>query len=85
MAEVISAERASLEDIKSMADEVIDTTETTISQLKDMLAERYAGRKGQIIRVVVVSFGYKYGLPLESDLVFDARCLPNPFYIDYLI
>ncbi|MBU4204405.1 MAG: RNase adapter RapZ, partial [Acidobacteria bacterium] len=84
MAEVIAAERESLADIKGMADEVIDTTESTVSQLKEILTERFSGRKGQPMRVVVVSFGYKYGLPLDSDLVFDARCLPNPFYIDRL-
>jgi UPF0042 nucleotide-binding protein len=84
MAEVIAAERESLADIKGMADEVIDTTEKTTSQLKEFLTDRFLGRKGQPMRVVVVSFGYKYGLPLDSDLVFDARCLPNPFYIDRL-
>ena len=84
MTEVIAAERKSLADIKKMADEVIDTTETTVSQLKEVLTEKFSSRKGQPMRVVVVSFGYKYGLPLDSDLVFDARCLPNPFYVDRL-
>ena len=67
-----------------MADEVIDTTNTTIPQLKEMLSRRFSKTKRESVRTVVMSFGYKFGIPLDSDLVFDTRFLPNPFYVDQL-
>ena len=84
IAEVISEERQSLSKIKDMADEVIDTSIMTVAQLKEYLTEKFSHGEGHELRVVVISFGYKHGLPLDSDLVFDTRCLPNPFYIDKL-
>ena len=71
-------------EIKNMADEVIDTSALTISQLKERLARNLLKRRASRMQVVIVSFGYKYGLPLDSDLVFDTRFLPNPFYVDRL-
>ncbi len=82
--EMIAEERNSLAEIKNMADEVIDTSSMKISELKDQLISRFSLAKGTEMRVVIISFGYKYGLPMDSDLVFDARCLSNPFYIDHL-
>jgi UPF0042 nucleotide-binding protein len=67
-----------------MADAVIDTSGLNIYQLKDVIAERILRRKRPRTQVVLTSFGYKHGLPLESDLVFDTRLLPNPFYDDRL-
>jgi UPF0042 nucleotide-binding protein len=80
----VQLERESLAGIKAMADEVIDTTSLNISQLKKVLAGRFLKRKDQKMKIMIVSFGYKYGIPLDSDLVFDTRFLPNPFYIDEL-
>jgi UPF0042 nucleotide-binding protein len=80
----VQLERESLAAIKAMADEVIDTTSLNISQLRKLLARRFSKRKEQKMKIMIVSFGYKYGIPLDSDLVFDTRFLPNPFYIDEL-
>lgn len=77
-------ERKRLAEIKSMSDEVIDTSETTIAELKKILSRRFRKRSVDTIQVMIVSFGYKYGIPLDSDLVFDTRFLPNPFYMEIL-
>lgn len=80
--EGVRLERKRLAPIKKMADEVIDTTNLSISQLKDIFARRFLKKSAQRLRVVIVSFGYKYGIPLDSDLIFDTRFLPNPFYVE---
>ncbi|MCR4397186.1 MAG: RNase adapter RapZ, partial [Candidatus Saccharicenans sp.] len=80
----VRLERKKLAAIKDMADEVIDTTGLTISQLKEQVLERVLRPKRRRLQVYVVSFGYKHGLPLDSDLVFDTRFLPNPYYLDSL-
>lgn len=82
--ENVRVERKRLEEIKKMADEVIDTTSIDIAQIKELLTERFMKKKGRRLQIVLISFGYKYGIPLDSDLVFDTRFLPNPFYIDEL-
>ncbi len=82
--ENIALERKRLERIKKLADDVIDTSATSIIQLRKMLTTRLLVRREVKLQVLVVSFGYKYGLPVDSDLVFDTRFLPNPFYIDQL-
>lgn len=84
VADSISLERERLAEIKAMADEVIDTTSLSVWDLKKMLARRFLRKKAQQLQVVIVSFGYKYGIPVDSDLVFDTRFLPNPFYINTL-
>ncbi len=84
MTESVHLERERLAAIKGMADEVIDTTLLNIYQLKEHLTKRFLKEKYEKMQIVVVSFGYKYGIPLDSDLVFDTRFLPNPFYIDEL-
>lgn len=80
----VRLERKKLAPIRDMADEVIDTTGLTISQLKEQVFERILRKKQRHLQVFVISFGYKYGLPLDSDLVFDTRFLPNPYYLDSL-
>ncbi|MGB9907334.1 MAG: RNase adapter RapZ [Candidatus Saccharicenans sp.] len=80
----VRLERKKLAAIKDMADEVIDTTGLTISQLKEQVLERVLRPKRRRLQVYIVSFGYKHGLPLDSDLVFDTRFLPNPYYLDSL-
>jgi len=82
--EGVRLERKRLLPIRRMADEVVDTSGLNIYQLKDTIAERVLRRKKPRTQVVLTSFGYKHGLPLESDLVFDTRLLPNPFYVDRL-
>jgi len=82
--ESVHLERERLAAIKGMADEVIDTTSLNIYQLKEHLTKRFLKEEHEKMQIVVVSFGYKYGIPLDSDLVFDTRFLPNPFYIDEL-
>ncbi len=82
--ESVQLERKRLDEIKSMADEVIDTTSTNLSQIKEHLTRKFFKKKDRKMQIMVVSFGYKYGIPLDSDLVFDTRFLSNPFYIDEL-
>lgn len=79
--EGVRMERERLEGIKKLADEVIDTSVSNIVQLKELLKSRFSDKKKLSIQVVIISFGYKYGVPLDADLVFDTRFLPNPFYV----
>jgi len=80
----VRLERRHLAPIKAMADEVIDTSGTNLSQLKERFTQRFSKAAKPHLRVVVVSFGYKYGVPVDADLIFDTRFLPNPFYVDEL-
>jgi len=82
--EGVRLERQRLLPIRALADEVVDTSGLNIYQLKEAIAERVLRRRRPRTEVVLTSFGYKHGLPLESDLVFDTRLLPNPFYVDRL-
>ena len=71
--------------VKERADFVIDTSRTSTAQLREELLRLFGqeGEKGEMT-VSVTSFGFKYGLPLEADLVFDVRFMPNPFYMEDL-
>lgn len=80
--EGVNLERKRMAEIKNLADEVIDTSGTTISGLKDIFKTKLLRGVWQRMQVMITSFGYKHGLPLDSDLVFDTRFLPNPFYIE---
>jgi UPF0042 nucleotide-binding protein len=82
--EGIRLERKRLDPIKKMADEVFDTSSTNISQLKEVLTRRLVKGKKPSLQIAIVSFGYKYGIPLDSDLILDTRFLPNPFYVESL-
>ena len=83
--EAVRRERALMEPLKARADVVIDTTHTSTAQLRARLLWEFGGAAEQSgMAVNVVSFGFKYGLPMEADLVFDVRFLPNPYYIDEL-
>lgn len=82
--EGIVLERKRLAKIKNLADEVLDTSFTNLAELKEILTRQFLRKKGLSLQIVVVSFGYKYGIPLDSDLVFDTRFLPNPHYIDVM-
>lgn len=80
--EAIRLERKRLEAIKAMADEVIDTSDTTIAQLRELMIKKLWPRPKKKLQITIITFGYKYGLPLEADLIFDTRFLANPFYVD---
>ncbi len=83
--EAIQAEKKLLEDIRGKADMIIDTTELSTADLKEKMNRLYSPEKWEKnILLTVISFGYKYGLPLDADLVFDVRFLPNPYYVDSL-
>jgi UPF0042 nucleotide-binding protein len=80
--EAIDEEILRLEPIKEMSDLVIDTGDLKSMELRTILMEYIAGaRESKPFRIVVQSFGYKYGMPQEADFVFDARFIPNPFYV----
>ncbi|MEN6620385.1 MAG: RNase adapter RapZ [Smithella sp.] len=81
----IRLEREKLSSLKKMADRVIDTTSSNVHQLKDIVQQYFlpsSGHKKMIINVI--SFGYRYGLPADADLVYDARFLPNPYFVKEL-
>jgi len=82
--EAVALERKRLAEIKNLSDEVIDTSQMSILELKKLLTHKYTKKRSIKLQVMIVSFGHKYGVPLDSDLVFDTRFLPNPFYIDDL-
>jgi UPF0042 nucleotide-binding protein len=83
--EAIRAERKAMAHLREIADRIIDTSGLTVHQLKARLAELYvvpAARTG--LATSLVSFGFKHGLPVDADLVFDVRFLPNPHFVDAL-
>jgi UPF0042 nucleotide-binding protein len=82
----IAEERRLLADLKGEADVVVDTSELNVHELRDRLRELFGepGLTEAPLRTSIVSFGYKHGLPLDVDLVFDCRFLPNPHWVDEL-
>jgi UPF0042 nucleotide-binding protein len=83
--EGIGAERRLLRPIRAMADEVIDTSEMTVHELRRTFMAFARGSLGMTGPLVtLLSFGFKHGLPLDADLVFDARFLPNPHFVPEL-
>lgn len=77
----IKLERELLSPLKSLSQNVVDTTEMTPRQLRKTISEQFSSTEDQTsFRIEVLSFGFKYGLPLDADLVFDVRFLPNPYY-----
>ncbi|ALS01294.1 ATPase P [Enterococcus silesiacus] len=82
--EGIRKERAILEEIKGDAQVVIDTTDLSPRQLRERINEEFKSRDTHEFRVELVSFGFKYGLPIDADIVMDVRFLPNPHYIPEL-
>ena len=81
----ILQERSLLKKIKEKADIIIDTSTFLTNQLKEEIVALFVhNKKSNSLMITVLSFGYKYGIPLDSDLVFDVRFIPNPFYIDEL-
>ncbi len=83
--EGIKMERAILEPLKEIADCIIDTSNMKPKDLKEEISKIYAnGEVNNNLTISVVSFGFKHGIPSDSDLVFDVRFLPNPYYVDEL-
>ncbi len=82
----IAEERKLLLPLKERADMVIDTSLTSVRQLREIITESFrpAVKGTSPLEVQLISFGYKYGLPLDADMVFDARFLANPFWVDHL-
>ena len=83
--EGIREERKKLNAIRRMADMILDTSNLTVHELRDVFRRRSRGKRQRNEMVVnLVSFGYKHGVPLDADLVFDVRCLPNPHFVERL-
>lgn len=84
IAEAIRSERVLLRPARERADYVIDTTHLSANELKQRMNNIFLDSIQNSMLINVMSFGFKYGSPSEADLVFDVRCLPNPFYVDAL-
>ncbi|ALS25622.1 RNase adapter RapZ [Paenibacillus cisolokensis] len=82
--EGIRLERHLLEDLKGWATQVIDTSNLKPAELKERIISRFTHLGESSISVNVTSFGFKYGVPIDADLIFDVRFLPNPHYVDQL-
>lgn len=82
--EAINRERDFLLPARQKADYIIDTTQVKSSQFKERIATLFLDNVSSALKIYCISFGFKYGAPKEADLVFDVRCLPNPFYIPEL-
>jgi UPF0042 nucleotide-binding protein len=85
LADAIDAERALLESVKANADVVVDTSDLNVHQLRDRVVDLFGDDEAAaVMQTTVLSFGYKHGLPLDTDLVIDCRFLPNPHWVDDL-
>ena len=78
--EAIKKERELLAPISTRADLFVDTSQTNIYQLRDLIKERLTGSSSQNLSLLFESFGFKHGVPTDADFVFDVRCLPNPHW-----
>jgi UPF0042 nucleotide-binding protein len=82
--EGIREERSRLTTIRQLADEIVDTSDMTVHELRKFFMGLSRDRSRASLVVTLLSFGYKHGLPLDADLVFDVRCLPNPHFVPAL-
>jgi UPF0042 nucleotide-binding protein len=82
--EGIREERKLLTNLRELADRVIDTSEITVHELRRRLVELYGEASAPGLSVNLLSFGYKFGVPYDADLVFDCRFLPNPYFVEGL-
>ena len=82
--EGIQLERKLLEELKGLATQVIDTSSLKPALLKDKIMSRFTHLEEARLSINVISFGFKYGVPIDVDLIFDVRFLPNPHYVDTL-
>jgi RNase adapter protein RapZ len=79
--EGIRRERERMAPIRRVADIILDTTRFNVHELRRYVTEKFQSAEGRALMISVVSFGYRFGIPLDADLVFDARFLPNPHFI----
>jgi RNase adapter protein RapZ len=84
VSEGIRDERARLNKIRDLADEIIDTSDMTVHELRHFFMTLSRDRSRARLVITVLSFGYKHGVPVDADLVFDVRCLPNPHFVPAL-
>ncbi|WBB76992.1 RNase adapter RapZ [Micromonospora sp. WMMD1128] len=84
LADGIAVERALLEEARDQADVIIDTSHLNVNQLRRRVEELFGGEDARRLRITVLSFGFKYGLPPDADFVMDARFLPNPYWVPEL-
>ncbi len=84
MHDAITFERGQLSKMREIADYYMESSFLSAAQLKELVKETFLENTSDSLAVKVMSFGFKYGVSTESDLVFDVRCLPNPYYIDEL-
>jgi RNase adapter protein RapZ len=84
VSEGIRDERARLNVIREMADEIVDTSDMTVHELRQFFMGLSRNRSRARLVVTLLSFGYKHGVPVDADLVFDVRCLPNPHFVPAL-
>lgn len=82
--EAIAKEKSLLEPISSLADLCVDTSKLSLHQLRDLIKNRVAGNDAHGIALQFQSFGFKNGIPVDADIVYDARCLPNPYWVTHL-
>lgn len=82
--EAITKEREVLLPARQNADYIVDTSDVASSQFKEKIAKLFLDNIESSLKIYSISFGFKYGIPKEADLVFDVRCLPNPFYVPEL-
>lgn len=84
LADGIAVERGLLEEARDQADVIIDTSHLNVNQLRRRVEELFGGEDARRLRLTVISFGFKYGLPPDADFVMDARFLPNPYWVPEL-
>ena len=84
VSEAVELEAALLSPVKKLADFMVDTTKMSNKQLRERVMSMFMEDTSQGITLTFMSFGFKYGMPLEADTIFDVRCLPNPFYVPEL-
>jgi UPF0042 nucleotide-binding protein len=85
VSDAIRAERKALANLREIADRVVDTSSLTVHQFRDVLVGMYGAREVRAgITVTLLSFGFKHGVPIDADLVFDVRFLPNPHFVSGL-
>jgi UPF0042 nucleotide-binding protein len=84
VSEGIRDERTRLNTIRAMADEIVDTSDMTVHELRQFFMNLSRNRSRAPLVVTLLSFGYKHGVPVDADLTFDVRCLPNPHFVPAL-
>ena len=82
--EGIRDERSRMNAIRDLADEIVDTSDMTVHELRHFFMNLSRDRSRARLTITLLSFGYKFGVPVDADLVFDVRCLPNPYFVPAL-